>query len=606
MQLRIFFYLFFLGAFSVVSFSQTSSDEKLAEQFFQNKEFDKAVVYYEKLYSRQGEPFYPAYLSCLLELKDFKIAEKTVRRQMKQSPSHLAYAVDLGKIYELEGESAKSKAEYEKAIKQLGPEQEGIFSLAEAFIKLKEWDYAITVYRRGAKLLNGSYPFNMELADVYQQKGDLQGMINEYLDVLELGESYLQSVQNSLQASFGANGDFKKNELIKSLLIKRVQQEPGKETFSELLIWMYMQQREFEQAFVQLKALDRRKKEDGQRIMALAQTCVLNGDYDVAEKAYKYVLEKGPDGYYYTSAKMELLSAQFKKTVARNDQIKAELTDLETNFKKTIAELGKSAATVSLLEDLAKLEAFYLHNTNEAVGLLEEAIRLPQLAAQKQAECKLELGDIYLMTGDVWEASLTYSQVEKAFKYDQVGQEAKFRNARISFYTGDFKWAQAQLDVLKGSTSKLIANDAMALSILITDNVGWDSVTTPMEMYARADLLSFQNKDNEALAVLDSIKEKFPNHPIADDVLFKRYEIMMKLNKYGDAALFLQSILENYSQDILADKALFYLADLYENRLGDKQKAMGLYQDLLVKFPGSMFTVEARKRFRSLRGDAVN
>lgn len=587
--------------------AQVSTDEKLANQYFQNKEYDKAIVYYEKLFGKKASDLiYQNYLSCLLELKEFKTAEKVVKKQMKNNPGQLDYGVDLGMVYLAAGEPDKARSEYEKAIKQLPADQEPVFNLADAFLKIKEWDHAIATYQKGRKLLRGVYPFNMELAEVYQQKGDVSAMISEYLDMLELGDSYLQSVQNSLQTSFGIEGDAKRNEIIRSQLLKRVQQSPDKTVYTELLIWMFMQQKEFDAAFTQIKALDKRKREDGSRVIALAQICVQNENYDVAVKAYKYVIDKGPESSYYLSARIELLNAMYKKVVSQNSYTQAELIELEANYGKSLLELGRSVGTVSLIKDMAHLQAFYLYKTKEAITLLEEAVQMPLLSATLQAECKLELADILLMTGDMWEASLTYSQVEKAFKYDVVGQEAKFRNARIAFYTADFKWAQAQLDVLKGSTSKLIANDAMALSIMISDNMGWDSITTPLEMYARADLLSFQNRDDEALIVLDSIQGKYPSHTIQDDILFKRYAIMMKKNKYEEAAKYLQNIIDNFSWDILGDDAIFYLAGLYENRLNDKQKAMDLYNELLVKFPGSMFTVEARKKFRKLRGDTVN
>lgn len=589
------------------SLAQTSTNEQLANQYFQNRAFDKAVVYFEKLYGKESsEQLYQSYLTCLIELKDLKAAEKLVKKQIKYNPDQASYWVDMGIVYAADGEAEKAKSEYEKAIKQLVPDQFAVINLASTFIRIKEWNYAIATYLKGRKLMNGQYPFNMELAEVYKLKGDSESMIAEYLDVLLLGNSYLQSVQNSLQANFGVGADSKKNEIIKSQLLKRVQQSPDRTVYLELLIWMFMQQNEFDAAFTHVKALDKRNGEDGTRVVALAQICVLNENYDVASKAYKYVIEKGIENSYYTTARIELLSALFKKIVSHNSYSESELIDLETNYQKTLQELGKSANTVSLIKDLAHIQAFYLHKTTEAIALLEEAVELPKLTAEMQAQCKLKLGDILLMTGDVWEASLTYSQVEKAFKYDQVGQEAKYRNAKISFYTADFKWAQAQLDVLKGSTSKLISNDAMALSILISDNVGWDSITTPLEMFARADLLSFQNEDDACMVVLDSLKLKYPGHPIEDDVLYKRYSIMMKKSLFDSAAKYLQNIIDNYSQDILGDDATFYLAELYEGKLNDKQKAMSLYQDLLIKFPGSMFAVEARKRFRKLRGDAVN
>jgi TolA-binding protein len=56
----------------------------------------------------------------------------------------------------------------------------------------------------------------------------------------------------------------------------------------------------------------------------------------------------------------------------------------------------------------------------------------------------------------------------------------------------------------------------------------------------------------------------------------------------------------------LGDDALFSLASLEESYLKDNEKAKQHYQELLTKYPGSLYTVEARKRFRKLRGDNLN
>ncbi len=196
-----------------------------------------------------------------------------------------------------------------------------------------------------------------------------------------------------------------------------------------------------------------------------------------------------------------------------------------------------------------------------------------------------------------------YSQVDKSFKYDQLGEQAKFRNAKVSYYVADFSWAKAQLDVLKGSTSKLIANDAMELSLLITDNTGLDSNEIAMQMFARADLRIYQNNKYKAWTILDSITTTFPGHALADEVLMRKYQISLKQNNLENAEQFLLQVLKDHPTDITADNATFYLAELYEGPLNNKEKAMEKYQDLLLNYPNSMFVVEARKRFRLIRGD---
>lgn len=586
--------------------AQTSTEEQLALQFYQNREFDKALDYYEKLYTKKSaQLFYTPYLNCLLQTKDFKKAEKIVKKQIKQNPDKPDYLIDLGAVYDHGNEPDKAKTTWEQAVKAIKYDEQ-VFPVANSFMAIKQYDLAISAYVRGRKISQNAYPYSFELADVYNAKGDKLSMINEYLDVLETQDSYIQQVQNALQTSFGNEADSKQNQILKTELLKRIGKSPDKTILSELLMWMQIQQKDYEGAFIQAKALDKRKNEEGIRVMSLAQLFAQNESYDLAERAYQYVIAKGSGGDYYNIARMELLRVSYQKIVAKRNYTLLDLTTLEKNYQNTLNDLGKSASTAALLKNLAHLQAFYLNKPNEAISLLEEAIRLTQMDTHVQADIKLELADILLMTGDIWEASLRYSQVEKMFKHDAIGQEAKFRNAKISYYSGDFGWAQAQLDVLKGATAKLIANDAMDLSLLISDALAIDTNVAPLIIFARADLLAFQNKDEQAIVTLDSINTLFPNHALADEILYKKANIELKHAKYIEAATFLESIVKDYGEDILGDDALFKLADLNENQFKNIEKAKELYQQLMEQYPGSLYVVEARKRFRKLRGDTIN
>jgi hypothetical protein len=584
-----------------------SSDEQLAVQYYQNKEYDKAAVYYERLFEKKQSDFYYDYfLDCLIKTSDFKKAEKIIRKQIKRAPQSYNYQVDLGFLYKSSGEDSKAKKEFDGIINQLQANQSLIFELANAFIKRKELDYALATYERGRKLLKGSYPFSFEMGEIYFQKGDIPAMINEYLEVLMISDAYIQQVQNYLSRIYNVSKtDDNQSELVKTQLLRRIQKHPEKVVFSEMLIWLLIQEKDFSSALIQVKALDKRFKEDGARIITLAQTAASNSDYETAAKAYQAVIDKGKDNNYYITSKIELLGVLNKKILILADYTQDDLLNLERNYLSAIEELGKNAQTASLLKGLSHLYAFYLYKTDLAIQLLEECINLPGVSRQFQAEGKLLLGDILLLTDDIWEASLYYSQVEKSFKHDPIGDEAKLRNARISYFTGDFAWAQAQLDVLKGSTSKLIANDAMELSLIISDNTIVDTNTVPLEMFAKAELLSFQNLNEEALQMLDSIAKLFPAHSLADDVLFRKAKIMERKQDYESAASFLLQVITGYNYDILADDAMFKLAEIYQTKLKDPEKAKYYYERVLNDYPGSIYTVEARKRFRELRGDRL-
>jgi tetratricopeptide (TPR) repeat protein len=603
-NLKFILFLFF----SVTAVAQKSTDEQLADQFFQNKEYNKAVIYYEKLYSDNPLAYYTPYFKCLLVTKDLKKAEKMTRRQLKSSPNDLFYYVDLAQVYMADSNISKANDQYEKAIKELGPDISQALHLGKAFMGIKQFDYAIETYKKGRKYNARTYPFFYEIADAYKAKGDIRGMINEYLDAIGFKETELQNVQMQLQNSLGYDdekGGFN-NPTLKQELQKRIQQHPDKVIYSDFLIYILVQQKDFESAFIQSKALDKRLKEEGFRMMDLGKLCVLNEDYETAQQCYDYVIAKGKDNFNYTQACIESANAQFEKIIKQKNYTQADLTDVEQKLKNNIAQFGYNQLSVSIVHKLAILQGFYLNKVQEAIDMLNEIINTPGIDKTSSAELKLDLGDLLLISGDVWDASLSYSQVEKAYKYEAIGQEAKFRNAKIAFYTGDFKWAKAQLDVLKGATSKLIANDAMDLSLVISDAIGVDTNIVPLQMFASADLLLLQHKTTAGLQRMDSINILFDNHSLADDIYFKKAQVFAQEGKYKEAVESYQRVVEAYGDEIYGDDALFKMAEIYQYNLKDTEKAKALYQEFLTKYPGSVYTVEARKRFRKLRGDVVN
>ncbi|MBL7936685.1 MAG: tetratricopeptide repeat protein [Bacteroidia bacterium] len=387
---------------------------------------------------------------------------------------------------------------------------------------------------------------------------------------------------------------------------KRIQQKSDKTIFSEFLIFLLNQQKDFEGSFVQSKALDKRQKSDGTRLMELAKLCVSNENYVVAEKCYQYVISKGKDNPYYDVANIEKLNANYLQITNQLNPNTAEVLTLNANIEKAIKEYGISNLTLPLIKKSALLKAYYLNNPQEAIQSLEEITTQYTFDKNSLAEIKIDLGDMNLLIGNIWDASLLYSQVEKDFKYEPVGQGAKFKNAKLSYYASDFKWAKSQCDVLKGATTKTIANDALDLSLIITDAIGIDTNDVPLSMFASAELLILQHQYDNALARLDSINSLFSEHTLGDDIYYKKADIYKATNHYAEAAKMYENIIEFYPTELYGDDALFKEAELYERYLNDKEKAKQLYQDVLVKYPGSIYVVEARKRYRDLRGDIVN
>jgi len=603
----IFIFIFLTIAFTQVR-AQKNVDDKLAMQYYEQKQFDKAAAYFEKLYDKQPDAYFTYYFKCLIETKDYKTAEKITKRQIKHSDGNTHLYVKLGTVYRLMGNPDKEKDQYNKAVKEVIPEQKLIFALAHAFEDEELYDYAIEVYKKGRKQTAASYPYFYEIAEVYKKKGDLKAMVNEYLDAVEFRESELYTAQANLQQSLGydeKNGGLN-NPILKQELQRRIQQNPDRTIFSEFLIFLLNQQKDFEGSFVQNKALDKRQKTDGTRLMELAKLCISNENYAVAEKCYQYVMSKGKDNPYYDIADIERLNANFLQLTNQTNPNNADVILLNSNIAAAIKSYGISNLTLPLIKKSALLKAYYLDKPQDAIQSLEELIAQYTFDKNSVAEIKLDLGDMNLLVGNIWDASLLYSQVEKDFKYEIVGQGAKFRNAKLSYYASDFKWAKTQCDVLKGATTKTIANDALDLSLVITDAIGVDTNDAPLSLFASAELLVLQHHYDRALARLDSINSIFSEHTLGDDIYYKKAEIYKRTNRYAEATKMYENILEFYPTELYGDDALFKEAELYERYLNDKEKAKQLYQDVLTKYPGSIYVVDARKRYRDLRGDIVN
>jgi len=581
---------------------RNNQDFRLAFEYYKKGEYDKAVVLYEKIYKKgQSEGIYRNYYNCLLALKDFEEAEKVIRKRLKRFKSNPGLYVDLGLLYRHKEEEDLATVQFEKAISVVTIQTVG--QLSNVFAQADEYDYAIATLRKGQDLKGDDKAYSSTLARYYAKKGDYKNVIGSYLDYSVSEASNIHTVQSALQKIIKQDSYM---EELQTQLYGRIQGTPNEIIYPELLTWTFIQQKDFESALIQAKALDRRFEEDGDRVMNLAQMAIKEKDYDAAIEGYEYVIGKETTSRMQTQAKIKLLKARKSKVTETNNYTQEDIESLRGDYHSFLDKYGRSPTTTRTMRDLAHLYAYYVNDLDQAVKIAEQIVNMSAAEKHLKAESKLDLGDYYLMKNDIWEATLSYSQVDKAYKEDNLGEVARFKNAKLSYYNGDFQWSQSQLNVLKASTSELIANDALELSIFITDNMGLDTSTVAMEMFARADLLILQNKQEEAFVTLDSINQVFKGHALADDILFARARVHIKKREYEKAVVYLEQVLEKFATDILADNALFSLADIYENHLDQKEKAMEYYQKILLEQPGSLFIIEARKRFRKLRGDMIN
>ena len=592
------FFIFFTGAV----YAQENVNLQLAEEYYDNGEFEKAVELYDKLAKKKIYIYaiHKKYADAMLKLEQYAKAEKYLKKQVKAYPLDGMFNVEYGVLLRRMKRETEANKHFDNFIDKIKKDDMKLRYAARFFISAGLYKEAEKLYKEGQK--HSTRDFSYDLGNLYAASGQTSKMINQYLGILGKNESQLNYVQNMLQARIRDDEDWEKLE---PLLYEKIQANPAKTVYNEMLVWYFLQRKLFYQAFMQAKAVDRRKKLRGTKIFEIGRLALNNKDYKNAVKIFEHLSEKYKQEPIYARAKNYLMKS--KEELIKNtypvDMVK--IRSLVQDYQQNIDELGLSSQTVESAKNMALLYAFYLDDKDKAIEILNKVIKLPRVRKNVISSAKTDLADIYLLKDEWWEATLLYSQVEKAEKETHTAHLAKLKNAKLSYYRGDFTLAKEHLDILKLATSREIANDAMDLSLLIQDNTGLDTSMVAMERYAAIDLLVFQQRHQQALHDYDQMLKDFKGHTLEDEILLQKATINLKLGNFNSAIESLNLILKDYKDDIYADDANFMIAEIYEKNLNDKEKAMEYYTKQLKDYSGSIFNVEARKRFRELRGDFV-
>ncbi len=596
-------FLFFI--FFGIASTGSTQESRLAIEYFKNGEFEKATNLFKKLSDKNenSDYFFDYYIKSLLESDQEAIAEKELKEKLKRFPDKSSLYLTYGKLLEDRNETEKAQKQYDKAIGSLPADVSKISRLAGTFVLNLKYDLAIETYLKGQKLLNNENEFARKLGSAYLRKGDKDKMIKYYLLSLNDEKGSIANIQNTLHSQIKTEEEF---ALLKENLFGCIQKYPNNERFPALLSWTYIQNKDYQNAFRQARSIDREKGESGHRVLRLASLAEEDKAFDIAIEAYNYIVEsKGRTSSNYINAKRSVLRCKKKQILLDYKISKEEVTSLKGEYQLFLDEFGINSATAEMAQEFANFLALYANDLPGAIKMLSSLTQMGGIPKELLANIKVDLADYFLIDGNIWESTLLYSQVDKAHTEEYIGELARFKNAKFSYYIGDFEWAQAQFDILKSATSRLISNDAIDLSVFIMDNLGLDTTAVPLSMFARAELLAYQNKYDDAFSTLDSIIYEFPNHGLKDDILYTQANIHIKMQNFNFAEKAYQEIIKEFPEEIRCDNALFELAELNENQLENKEQAQKLYEQLFIDYSNSTFAIEARKRYRKLRGDNV-
>jgi tetratricopeptide (TPR) repeat protein len=579
-------------------YSNVFSQEELANDYFSKGEFNKALTIYKQLEKEntRNTTYKIKIIEILRQLEKLDEAE-TYLVNIITLNNNPVFLIELGYNYKLKNDSFKAEEYYNLANQKLYNNPTLAYNIAKTYEKYSLLDNAILIYETAMEI-NPDLNFNIQLARIYGEQGDIEKMINSYLNFIHENNSYLDHTKRAISGFISEDGENENNIILKRILLKKIQKEPNL-LWNELLSWLFIQQKDYKKSFVQEKAIFNRNPESLQRIVDLALIAIDQNKNIIAKEILNYIILKSQVTETEIKANNYLLQLEIKEVTNKN------YNKIQLKFNQLFDEYGLNQQTIELQLSYAQFLAFNLDKPEDAIVFLKESLNQPLIDFQV-AEVKLQLGDILVFQEKFNEALIYYTQIQRSVKNSTISQEARLRVAKTSYYKGDFEWAESQLKILKSSTSQLIANDALDLKLLISDNKYEDSTQSALKLYAKADLLAFQNKPNDAILVLDEILNNHKGETIEDQALFMQAKLFEKKKEYLKAEFNYSKIIENWREDILIDDAIYMLAELYKNNLDQEEKAKELYEQIIFNHADSIYFIEARKKYRALRGDAIN
>jgi len=585
----------FVSIFCLVASAQV--DPGLAKTYFEKGAFEKAASLYKKLLSNQRTNSYYSLklIECYQQLSQFKAAQNEIETQLKYSKNP-QYIVELGYNYQLQNLLVKAEENYKKALERIDTQPNYIYAIAQQFEAHGRIDNAIQAYERGLELAPNPV-FYYQLAVLHGVQKNIEKMMERFLDYVETNPTYTTQVMRLLAEYISEDASQPYNQLFKNILLKKIQSTPNT-LWNQWLSWLYIQQNDYKKAFIQEKAIFRREPESFQGLINLALLTKESKAYKTALTIFEFIIQNATAPRLIIQANTQCLELQLEVSTTDYNVIKASYLELLDTYK-----LG--VETLDLQVSYAEFLAFYDNNPDAAITFLKSALKA-NLTALASSTLKMKLADILITQNKFNQALLYYTQIQMRVKNSTLAQEARFKAAKTSYYKGDFDWAETQLKVLKSSTSQLTANDALDLQLLISDHKASDSLHTALKLYAKAEVLTLQNKPSEAISVLESILENHKTDPIIDQSLLAQAQLYESEKIYSKAEANYIRIITAYKDDILADDAYFYLAELYRLHLNQPEKAKLNYETIIFNHEDSIHFVAARKQYRILRGDAIN
>lgn len=580
----------------------------LGQGYLQAGQLEKAKSIYEELYNQHQDNFqyFEALNSVYLQLKDYQGSVRIIQERMQKIPPDAGMYGLLGSTYYLMGDSEKAHQVWDEGLQKLPPDPMKYRVISNYVLDRRDFDKAIEILKRGKNESNDPVVFSYQLADLYALTMRYTEAGEEYIFILSKVPDQITNVQNKI-----FNYINKTDALQKTIEVFENNTDDNN-SIKYLLARFYVENKEYQKAFDLYLELDKENKHQGADLIRLADLIYSDGDYKTAGEFYTEIIDKFSGSPMISTAKLgyvKTLEAQVEQDAGENwkpyykfnSEGSDKIDKIVSAYNEIINQYPNSDVS---LESYMRLGALKLYGQGDLSAAQEYFGKIltnaPFSAFGSRAE--LESGKIELIKGNLDAAARYFQKVTERPKIpEDQKNSSKYLLARIDFYKGNFREAKNQLVQILSNLGDNYANDAIELSLLLNTTMN-DSAE--LARFADAEFLADQKKFAAAAEKYQLVAQNPKAFMLKNVAELREAEMELAAGNNDKSIEMLQKIAGEESKNIYADKALYLLGRIYEFGLNDSSKAIEKYEELLAKFPSSLYLDDARDEIIKLRNKA--